>query len=302
MAKGVFTTKLSPAYDDLPEDRYHFPRTYLRQVEQTLGDTIIYYEPRRGSAELSSRGGRQSYFAIARPTHITDDPRDAELFYCHVRDYLDFDKPVHFLDGEQHRESMLRREDGKTSKGAFGRSVRLVPEEEFDAILKAGLTTEPPATRPTETVSEFPYLGVEELDVPFERPLVELTTVRPFRDLAFRRSVRTAYNNRCSMTGLRLINGGGRPEVQAAHIRPVADNGPDAVRNGVALSGTFHWLFDRGLLSIGDDMTILKATKHLPEEVDRLINANGRLNLPDDPVKWPHPAFLRHHRETYFKG
>lgn len=67
MAKGVFTTKLSPGYDDLPEERYHFPRTYLRQVEQTIGDTIVYYEPRRGSVELSSRGGRQAYFAVARP-------------------------------------------------------------------------------------------------------------------------------------------------------------------------------------------------------------------------------------------
>ena len=302
MAKGIFTTKLSPAYDDLPEERYHFPRTYLRQVEQTIGDTIVYYEPRRGSAEIRSRGGRQSYFAIARPKSITTDPRDPDLFYCHVGGYLDFDRPVHFLDGDQHRESMLRRDDGKTSKGAFGRSVRIVPDEEFEAIIADGLTGAPPEARVGDTATPFPFMGVEELEVPFQRPLVELTTVRPFRDLAFRRSVRVAYNNRCAMTGLRLVNGGGRPEVQAAHIRPVADNGPDAVRNGLALSGTFHWLFDRGLLSVADDMTILKASKHLPDEVDRLINANGCLNLPTDRVQWPHPAFLKHHRETYFKG
>jgi hypothetical protein len=29
------------------------------------------------------------------------------------------------------------------------------------------------------------------------------------------------------VTGLRIINGGGRAEVQAAHIQPVADDGPD---------------------------------------------------------------------------
>ena len=61
------------------------------------------------------------------------------------------------------------------------------------------------------------------------------------------------------MTGLRIINGGGRSEVQAAHIRPVASSGPDSVRNGLALSGTAHWMFDRGLLSIGDDYSILIA-------------------------------------------
>ena len=49
---------------------------------------------------------------------------------------------------------------------------------------------------------------------------------------------------------------GGRAEVQAAHIRPVADNGPDSLRNGVALSSTFHWMFDRGLISVGDDYAV----------------------------------------------
>jgi putative restriction endonuclease len=104
------------------------------------------------------------------------------------------------------------------------------------------------------------------------------------------------------LTGLRLINGGGRPEVQAAHIRPVADQGPDSVRNGLALSGTMHWMFDRGLISVDDDMRILKAKGHVPDEVERLLNRTGYLNLPSDPARHPHPAFLRHHRETYFKG
>ena len=64
--KGIFTTKPVPSYNDLPEVRYHFPKTYLNQVERTLGDWIAYYEPRRSSAEPSSRGGRQGYFATAR--------------------------------------------------------------------------------------------------------------------------------------------------------------------------------------------------------------------------------------------
>lgn len=301
MAKGVFTTKLSPSYDDLPEVRYHFPRTYLRQVEQTIGDIIVYYEPRRGTAALNSRGGRQIYFAVARPQSITIDPKNPDLFYCHLSDYLDFDRLVPFREGDAYRESMLQRDDGATNKGAFGRSVRLVPEEEFEAILSAGLSgqaVEANARSPADTA----FMGLEELVVPFERPIVTLTTNRPFRDLAFRRAVRAAYDNRCAVTGLRLINGGGRPEVQAAHIRPVADQGPDSVRNGLALSGTVHWLFDRGLLSVEDDMTILKAKGHLPEAIERLINLDGRLNLPEDTSRWPHPAFLAHHRNTYFKG
>jgi hypothetical protein len=47
MTKAVFTTKVTPSYKDLPEERYHFPRTYLNHVQQTVGDYIVYYEPRR---------------------------------------------------------------------------------------------------------------------------------------------------------------------------------------------------------------------------------------------------------------
>ena len=98
------------------------------------------------------------------------------------------------------------------------------------------------------------------------------------------------------------MNGGGRPEVQAAHIQAVEDLGPDSVRNGLALSGTVHWLFDRGLLAVADDMRILTAKGHIPDEVARLINASGHLNLPPDPLQHPHPKFLSFHRENRFKG
>ena len=57
MAKAVLTTKVDPSYDDLPEERYHFPRTYLNAVRQSLHDWIVYYEPCRVSADLSSSLG-----------------------------------------------------------------------------------------------------------------------------------------------------------------------------------------------------------------------------------------------------
>ena len=71
------------------------------------------------------------------------------------------------------------------------------------------------------------------------------------RDAAFARVVQAAYGATCADTGLKIIKGGGRAEVQAAHIRPVKDKGPDSVRNGIALSATAHWMFDRGLISLG---------------------------------------------------
>jgi hypothetical protein len=75
------------------------------------------------------------------------------------------------------------------------------------------------------------------------------------RDANFRYHVCGAYENRCAVTGLAIINGGGRAEVQAAHIWPVAAGGPDVVQNGIALSSTVHWLLvatEHGVRGAGD--------------------------------------------------
>jgi putative restriction endonuclease len=127
-------------------------------------------------------------------------------------------------------------------------------------------------------------------------------TSRPFRDAAFSEAVKSVYQNTCAVTGLSIINGGGRAEVQAAHIRPVAASGPDSVRNGIALCSTVRWMFDRGLLSLADDYTILMARGRVPEPVRRLINPDHRLRLPPRPEFRPHLNFLRYHRESVFKG
>lgn len=293
MAKGVFMTKVTPSYRDVPEVQYHFPRAYLSRVEQTIGDRIIYYEPRRISAGEETRGGRQAYFSMAEPVSIRSDPELADHFYCSIRNYIDFVEPVSFREGIRYWESALQKPDGSTNKGAFGHSVRLLPEEEFAAIVAAGY--------PADAMTRWAPLDAEGGE-PVERPIVELTTLRPFRDRAFRRAVRNAYDNRCAMTGLRLIGSTGNAEVQAAHIRGVAHKGSDSVRNGLALSGTIHWLFDQGLLSVADDMTILKAKTFIPSEIEQLINLDGVISQPKDSAHWPHPTFLAYHRENIFVG
>lgn len=295
MTKGVFVTKLTSSYRDVPEVEYHFPRDYLSRVERTLGDRIIYYEPRRISVG-ETRGGRQAYFAMAEAVSIRSDPDLADHFYCSMRNYLDFIEPVGFREGNFYWEKGLRKEDGSTNRGAFGHSVRLISDEEFAAIVAAGY--------PGDITSALadPAEDDAENTLPVDRPLVELTTLRPFRNRAFRRSVRSAYENRCSMTGLRLIGATGNAEVQAAHIRAVADKGSDSVRNGLALSGTIHWLFDQGLLSVAEDLSILKAKKWIPAEIEQLLNPNGFIVRPSDSAHWPHPTFLARHREKVFVG
>ena len=83
-----------------------------------------------------------------------------------------------------------------------------------------------------------------------------------------------AYEGRCAVTRLRIINGGGRAEVQAAHVWAVQHGGPDTVRNGIALSSTVHWLFDRHLISLDQDYRLLVAA--------RRSGCDGRGNLDEN--------------------
>ncbi|MXZ18572.1 MAG: restriction endonuclease [Rhodothermaceae bacterium] len=290
MAKAVLTTKINPSYDDLPEVQYHFPSTYLNYMQKALGDWIVYYEPRRASADLSSLGGRQSYFATARVVDINPDPRKVGHYYAYVENYVEFNRPVPFREDDFYYESRLQKENGSTNKGSFGRSVRLMEDFEYSRILEAGIDK-----RNRLDVPEGPEL--EEA-----QPIIERLVQRPFRDRMFSAGIKRAYNNTCAISGIKIINGGGRAEVQAAHIRPVAANGPDSLRNGVALSSTFHWMFDRGLIAIADDYSLLLKENAIPNSLLSLVKSNQRLRLPDQRIYRPHSHFLEYHRKNVFKG
>jgi len=134
MAKGIFTTRVEPAYDDIPEIRYHFPKTYLNYVKKTEGDWIIYYEPRRG-------GGRMGYFAMAQVEKIEADKHRPNHFFAYLVNFIEFSKQVPFKLGGQCIESGLSKPHGSVNKGAFGRAVRLIPEDEFNFIASIGLNT-----------------------------------------------------------------------------------------------------------------------------------------------------------------
>ena len=296
MAKAIFTAKPDSKYDDLLESCYHFPETYIRAVESALSDWIIYYEPRRPSEDRNSTGGRSAYFATARIVSIEKDPKRNGYFYAYVSDYLEFDRAVPFREGNYYYEAQLKKDDGKTNKGAFGRAVRNITDQEYDNILKSGFDDLFADLHQQEYLIHEP---LEELEI-FKRPLVKQIVTRPFRDAAFSKQVKKAYNETCAVTGIKIVNGGNRPEVQAAHIWPVHRNGPDSVRNGIALSSTIHWIFDRGLISIEDDYSVLIANDRVPDAVTRLINP--RIQLPKMSALRPHHKFLQYHRENIFKG
>ncbi len=285
-------------YEDSPAEQYQFPKQYLGRAEGALGDWIVYLEPTKVAA---TRG----YFAIARVQQIIADPKARDMYLAIIEpgSYLDFARPVPFRDFDGIVERGLLNDEGKIS-GRAQAAVRPISPQDFQRIIERGLEDREPLL-PRVGVTA-PLAGFEEAQAPFSfeqpRDRVQQLTSRVVRDRVFRKVVLRAYDERCAISGLKLINGGGRAEVDAAHIRPVEANGPDVVNNGLALSGTAHWMFDRGLISLSNELEILISRQANDRDAVRgFINHTGRALAPIRSSDRPHPVFLKWHRDNCFK-
>lgn len=298
MAFGVFIHRADSIYDDRPDERYQFPPQYLRRVQACEGDWIVYYEPRKVP---QTRG----YFAAAKVGRVVPDPAAPGMYLALIEpgSYLDFAHPVPFSGPDGPIERGVLNEAGIIS-GRAQAAVRPLSTADFNRIIDRGLA-EDQAVLPR--IDDRPAVSaLFEQPSPFlfeqERDRAGFLSSRIVRDRVFRRLILRAYGARCAITGLKLINGGGRAEVQAAHIRPVEANGPDIISNGIALSGTAHWMFDRGLIGVADDLRILVSRQvNDPEGIRAIINSSGAILGPANPAERPHPHFLAWHREHYFK-
>jgi putative restriction endonuclease len=298
MGFGVFIHRSDSVYEDTPAEQYQFPRQYLRRVEACIGDWIIYYEP---SKVADTRG----YFAIAKVRQVIPDTGAPEMYLALIEpgSYLDFANPVPFNGATGPIERGVLNEQGRIS-GRAQSAVRPISPEDFRRIVELGFEEKVPLLPRFD--NEMPAPGFDEEQAPFrfdeQRDRVSVSVSRILRDRVFRRVVLRAYDERCAITGLKLINGRGRAEVAAAHIRPVEASGPDIVSNGIALSGTAHWMFDRGLISLADDLEILISRQtNNPHEIRSIINKSGQALAPHRISDRPHPHFLKWHRENCFK-
>ena len=302
--KGVFSHKPDSPYDDVKGERYHFPKIYLSRVEKVLNDYFVYYEKAPGKAG-------PFYSGFGRVKRIRPDENLRDHFYADLVDYLDFDRQLPYRENGGFEQKLVRA-DGTINGGTAQSAVRVIEEKEFARIINAGLSEEPEwpdrsddaedgdEVRTPPGFYDFESGQPEIVGALANRPIVEQILMRKWRDKKFKQHVRIAYDRTCAFTGLRLINGKGRPEVEAAHIRPVERGGNDWVRNGIALSGTVHWMFDRGLLSLSNDFTILRS-RHLNSDISHLLNKDLKARTPADPRLQPHPEYMGWHRQNVFK-
>jgi putative restriction endonuclease len=90
--------------------------------------------------------------------------------------------------------------------------------------------------------------------------------------------------------------------VDAAHILPVAAPGSlDHIVNGIALSATYHWAFDNGLIFL-DERYVMKVNAEREQQLAQLQldggllafkGPLGKIHLPADQQQCPDVRFIR---------
>jgi putative restriction endonuclease len=304
----VLTSRPGSPYADTTRS-YEYPLRYRRYFDPLAnGEPMmaIIYGPADSTARRMAFIGWAALSGAPTPSPRKTPQGHPQLEVRYVDDIQYFPNPVPFrLMGE----SMERwvREWPSGSPDMRGRSVRDLEEDDARRILELGYAG-------SRTFDEY---QVPSLDAPTTlaaertKRLIEAAA----RDSRFRKSVMTAYGYRCAVTGLSAEGVDRRQALRlldAAHIRPVSDQGPDIVGNGLSLTPTVHRLFDEGLISAAygaAGLELLVSPQldtrmvHDPERGTIIrLDPGAHLLLPGDPVDWPKRDVIRYHSTHVFQG
>lgn len=125
-------------------------------------------------------------------------------------------------------------------------------------------------------------------------PRVETRQTRIARSAVFRARVRSEYDRRCAVSGIGIATPNLFHEVESAHVVPVEKGGTDDVRNGLCLTRTLHWAFDRGLFGVRPDRTI-----YLPGRARRMTENSFLLQFESRPINEARTAALQVHADAF---
>lgn len=118
---------------------------------------------------------------------------------------------------------------------------------------------------------------------------------------AFRVQLTDAYYRRCSITGEKTL-----PALEAAHIKPYSESGPNHLSNGLLLRADLHNLFDSGYLTITKEYNV-EVSRKIKEEFENgreyyKLNGHKLLVLPDQLSNQPNRQFIDWHNEHVYYG
>ncbi len=115
----------------------------------------------------------------------------------------------------------------------------------------------------------------------------------------FRVVITDAYERHCAVSGEKVL-----PVLDAAHIRPYAQEGTHKPDNGILLRSDLHTLFDRGYVTVTPDRRF-EVSKHIKEEFENgheYYALHGReIFVPKKIVLQPAAENLAWHNDNVFK-
>ena len=118
---------------------------------------------------------------------------------------------------------------------------------------------------------------------------------------AFRVLVTEAYQRRCSITGEKTL-----PVLEASHIKPFSESGPNRIDNGLLLRSDLHILFDSGYLTITPKYRV-EVSRRIKDEFENgreyyPLHGQRLQILPDATEERPSRNFIDWHNEKVFVG
>lgn len=116
---------------------------------------------------------------------------------------------------------------------------------------------------------------------------------------SFRVMVTEAYHRRCAITGEKTL-----PVLDAAHIRPYSLEGPHQVSNGLLLRRDVHALFDRGYITVDEDLHI-EVSRRIKEDYGNgrdyyALHGKPLANVPDTVIDRPSKDYLLWHNQNVY--
>lgn len=124
------------------------------------------------------------------------------------------------------------------------------------------------------------------------------------RGSLFKREIPRQYNYSCAISRIRIVTATPIQMVDACHIVPFAISKDDTIRNGISLSPTLHRAFDRGLIALSNDYTVM-VSQHVYEDPEApfLTPYQGQPILhPNNNDHLPAIENLSWHRHEVYLG
>jgi putative restriction endonuclease len=118
---------------------------------------------------------------------------------------------------------------------------------------------------------------------------------------AFRVCLTDAYQRKCAISGEKTL-----PVLEAAHIKPYSQSGPNYTSNGILIRADLHKLFDAGYITLTKNLKI-EVSKRIKEKFENgkdyyKYHGQPLSHLPSKKMNQPDTGYIEWHNQHIYDG